>query len=113
MAMTGSGAASAVEAGYEPVPGWACLPEGWSFVEVVGMATDSRDRLFAFNRGEHPVVVFDAEGRFLDSWGEGQFERPHGITMGPDDTLYLTDDRDHTVRHYTPEGRLLRTLGTS
>lgn len=112
--MTPTGTApSARAAGYEPLPGWSSLPEGWSFVEVVGMGADSRGRLFVFNRGEHPMVVLDADGRFLNAWGEGQFVRPHGIFIGPDDTLYLTDDRDHTIRQYTPDGRLLRTLGTS
>lgn len=27
---------------YRPVPGWGQLPEGWDFVDVVGVATDSR-----------------------------------------------------------------------
>jgi streptogramin lyase len=41
------------------------------------------------------------------------FTRPHGILIGPDDAVYCTDDLDHTVRKFTPEGRLLLTLGTS
>ncbi|MGH7304440.1 MAG: peptidyl-alpha-hydroxyglycine alpha-amidating lyase family protein, partial [Candidatus Rokuibacteriota bacterium] len=35
----------------------------------------------------------------------------HGITIGPDGTLWLTDDLHHTVRQFTPEGKLLLTLG--
>ena len=38
------------------------------------------------------MVVFDREGRFLGSWGEGTFTRPHGVTITPDDTVYCTDD---------------------
>jgi DNA-binding beta-propeller fold protein YncE len=98
---------------FEVREGWGELPPGWRFVEVAGVAADSRDRVFAFNRGEHPVIIFDREGRFLDSWGEGLFSRPHGITIGPDDAVYCTDDLDHTVRKFTPEGRLVLTLGTS
>ncbi len=97
---------------YEPQPGWGRLPDGWSYVEVAGVATDSRDRVHVFNRGEHPVIVFDRDGTFLTSWGEGHIVRAHGITVGPDDTVYLTDDLDHTVRKFTPEGKLLLTLGT-
>jgi hypothetical protein len=70
--------------------GWGTLPGGWRLVEVAGVATDSRDRVFVFNRGEHPIVVFDPEGRFLDSWGEGRFVRPHGITIGPEDVVHCT-----------------------
>src|SRR3982751_2685495 len=97
---------------FEVCTGWGDLPEGWRFVEVAGVATDSRDRVFVFNRGEHPVIVFDREGRFLGSWGEGRFTRPHGITIGPDDAVYCTDDLQHTVRKLTPDGQQLWMLGT-
>jgi DNA-binding beta-propeller fold protein YncE len=92
---------------------WARWPAGWLVREVVGVATDSQDRVFVFYRGEHPVTVFDSEGTFLFAWGEGIFNRPHGITIGPDDSVYCADDFDHTVRKFTPEGKLLLTLGTS
>jgi hypothetical protein len=59
-------------------------------------------------------MVYERDGRFLGSWGEGLFTmRAHGITVGPDDTVYCTDDGDHTVRRFTPDGQLLMTLGTS
>jgi hypothetical protein len=45
-----------------------------------------------FNRGEHPMMVFDREGNFLRSWGEGQYPRAHGLHMAPDDMMFLTDD---------------------
>ena len=98
---------------YEVVPGWEQLPDGWSFLEVAGVATDSQRRVYVFTRGDHPLIVFDESGKFLHSWGEGKFTRAHGIWIGPDDLLYLTDDLDHTVRKYTLAGELLMTLGTS
>ena len=98
---------------FEPIPGWGTLPDGWRFVEVAGVAVDSKDRVYCFSRGEHPVVVFDRDGNFLSSWGEGIIKRAHGIHVGPDDSVYLTDDLDHTVRKFTPDGRLLLTLGVS
>lgn len=98
---------------YQALAAWQQLPPGWTFVEVAGVATDSRDRVYVFNRGEHPVMVFDRDGRFLASWGEGIFARPHGIFIGPDDSVYCTDDLEHTVRKFTAEGNLLMALGTS
>ena len=92
---------------------WAQLPEGWSFTEVVGVATDSRDRVFVFSRSEHPVTIFGRDGQFVDSWGEGEFVRPHGLHIGPDDSVYCCDDQDHTVRKYTADGKLLLKLGVS
>jgi DNA-binding beta-propeller fold protein YncE len=96
---------------YSPDPGWAKLPRGWSFVEVAGVATDSNNLVYVFNRGEHPLIIFAQDGRFIYSWGEGQFVRAHGIHIGPDDTIYLTDDLDYTVRKFDKSGELLMTLG--
>jgi DNA-binding beta-propeller fold protein YncE len=59
------------------------------------------------------VAVFTPEGKPLFAWGTGLFTRPHGIWIGPNDALYLTDDLDHTVHKFTPEGERLWTLGTS
>src|SRR4051794_18973032 len=52
---------------------WAKLPAGWTFPEAAAVACDSRDRVFVFARGPHPVLVFDPDGTFLTSWGEGLF----------------------------------------
>lgn len=103
----------AAELHYRADEHWAQLPAGWSWREATAVAVDSQDRVLVFNRGEHPVLVFDRDGTFLTSWGEGLFTRPHGITIGPDDSVYCTDDLDHTVRKFTPDGRLLWTLGRS
>ena len=61
---------------------WAKLPDGWSFKEVGGVGVDTRDNVYVFNRGDHPMIVFDRNGNFLRSWGEGQYpsknpEPPH------------------------------------
>ncbi|MGE5193144.1 MAG: peptidyl-alpha-hydroxyglycine alpha-amidating lyase family protein [Deltaproteobacteria bacterium] len=97
---------------YQPIPDWAKLPAGWSFVEVVGISVDSRDRAFVFCRGEHPVVIFEPDGTFAGAWGEGLFKRPHGITIGPGDVVWCTDDMGHTVRKFSADGKLLLTLGS-
>lgn len=89
---------------FEVCEGWGVLPEGMHFVEVAAVATDSRDRVFVFNRGAHPIVIFNRDGRYLDCWGEGLFGRAHGLTIGPDDSVYCTDDVDHTVRNSLPRG---------
>jgi DNA-binding beta-propeller fold protein YncE len=97
---------------YRAVEGWGRLPDGWSYVEATSVGVDAKDNVYVFNRGEHPVIIFDRDGNFLRSWGEGVFRRPHGITIGPDGTLWLTDDLHQTIRQFTPEGKLLLTLGT-
>ena len=96
---------------YEVEEGWGQLPPGWSFREVAAVGVDKNDNVYCFSRGQHPIIVFDRDGNFLRSWGAGTFKRAHGITMGPDDTIYLTDDGDHTVRQCTLDGKVLLTLG--
>ncbi|HJZ15742.1 MAG TPA: hypothetical protein VJ251_09860 [Stellaceae bacterium] len=90
---------------------WAKLPAGWSFKEVGGVGVDRNDNVYVFNRGEHPMMVFDREGNFLRSWGEGQYPRAHGVHMAPDDTMFLTDDGGHFVRKVTLDGKVLLELG--
>jgi DNA-binding beta-propeller fold protein YncE len=96
---------------YEVVEGWGKLPDGWTFKEVAAVAIDSKDHVYCFTRGDHPIIVFDREGRYLHSWGEGVFAHAHGAAMGPDDTIFLTDDGDHTVRKCSLNGEVLMTLG--
>ena len=96
---------------YEIVEHWAKLPPGWRFKEIGAVGVDRHDNVYVFNRGEHPMIVFDRDGTFLKSWGEGMFPRAHGLDMGPDDTIWLTDDGDHTVKQCTLDGKLLLTIG--
>jgi hypothetical protein len=98
---------------YEPMADWAKLPSGRGWREVAAVATDSKDRVFVFSRGESVVTIFSPDGECLGSWGENLFARPHGITIGADDSVYCTDDLDHTVRRFSPDGTLLSTLGVS
>jgi len=96
---------------YELVDGWARCPEGWSFIDVCGLSIDSQDRVYILSRSAHPVMVFDREGNLLTSWGEEFFKRAHGSYSGPDGSVYCTDDVNHTVSKFTPEGKLLQVLG--
>jgi len=96
---------------FEVHENWAKVPEEITLGDCAAVGVDRQNRVYAFNRGEHPVAVFDAEGNLLRTWGEGVFRRPHGVHMGPDDTIWLTDDGDHTVRKCTLDGKVLMTLG--
>ena len=96
---------------YRVVENFAKLPDGWSLTDVASVAVDSKDRLYVFNRGAHPMVVLDRDGNFLRSWGEGLFNRAHGLHIDADDNLYCTDDGDHTVRKCSTDGKVLMTIG--
>jgi DNA-binding beta-propeller fold protein YncE len=96
---------------YEVIENWGKLPDGWRYGEVAAVGVDSKDNVYVFARSEHPMMVFDSDGNFLRSWGEGLFKRPHGVHLAPDDTIYCTDDGDHTVRRLTLDGKLLLEIG--
>ena len=91
---------------------WAKFPCAGVEGEAVGVACDSKDRVYVFLRGPRPVQVFERDGTPVASWGEGVFVRPHGIFIGPDDTVYCTDDFGHAVTVFSPDGKLRLTLGT-
>src|SRR6266566_831170 len=96
---------------YRVMENWAKLPDGWNLTDVASVAVDSKDRVYVFNRGAHPMVVLDRLGNFITSWGEGLFNRAHGLHIDADDNLYCTDDGDHTVRKCSADGRVLLTIG--
>ena len=51
-------------------------------MKPAAVSVDSQDRVYCFNRNaEHPVVVFDRDGKFLSSWGAGLFKFPHAIRI--------------------------------
>ena len=95
---------------YEVVENWAKLPEGETFAMVSAMAADSQDRVFAFQRKDPPILIFDPDGNLLDSWGNGAFSFAHGIYI-EDDTVYLTDRDNSVCLVYTIDGKPIQMLG--
>ena len=98
---------------YRVVEGWGALPPGFTYRDGAAVCVDSKDNVYVFNRGDHPVIVFDRDGQFLRSWGEDiGFVNAHGAAVGPDDMLYLTDDFGAAVSKCTPQGKVVMTIGT-
>jgi len=86
-----------------------------SEVEVGAMsavAIDSADRIYVLHRGEPPLVLFDASGNFIRAWGTGLFKVPHGLRVDREGNIWTTDNGNHVLRKFNPDGRLLATLGT-
>ena len=118
------------ESPYRLVDGWAQLPNGvdaWG--QTIGLDMDGDGNLWVFHRcfstscnegreNVTPVLKYDPSGRLLESWGEGMFIWPHGFFLDADGNVWTTDARGedgkgHQVFKFTPDGRLLMTLGTA
>ena len=97
---------------YEMHTDWAKVPEGWS-MPAAAVYGDSRDRVYCFNRDpDHPVMIFDREGNYINSWGAGLFLFPHAIIIDPQDNVWLVERNGGQIMKFTSDGELLMTIGT-
>ena len=99
---------------YEALERWGDLPDGVRLVECPGVAVGAEDRVYVLTRNpDHPVMVFEPDGRFVRSFGQGVFsDRTHGVLIGPDHSVYCADDGTHTITKFSSQGELLMTIGT-
>jgi DNA-binding beta-propeller fold protein YncE len=98
---------------YQVLPDWEQLPAGFTHRDCVGVDVDSQDNVYLLTREQPRVVVYNREGAFLRSWGEDLFtERTHGLTVGPDDSVYCVDEGSHCIYRFIPTGELRATIGT-
>jgi sugar lactone lactonase YvrE len=67
-----------------------------------------------------PILEFDAGGNLIRSFGAGLFAVPHGLFVDRDGNVWVTDasdgtdvahSRGHQVFKFSPDGKLLLTLG--
>ena len=95
---------------YEVLDNWAKLPEGWTIGQAEP-ACDSQDRVYIFNRSDHPLMVFDREGNFLREWGKEYLTDAHGIYISGEDLIYLPVRESHAIVKCTLDGKPLLTMG--
>jgi DNA-binding beta-propeller fold protein YncE len=124
---------------YRAVHGWAKLPAGRTMGAVGGVTIDPDGRhIWAIVRCDatdparfgdecldsdlDSILKFDPEGNVVESFGGGMFIWPHGIDVDPDGNVWVTDavavdrtpkgTRGHQVVKFSPQGKVLMTLGT-
>jgi streptogramin lyase len=84
----------------------------WSFGLASDGAVNSKDEVYIYSRGDHPLTIWDTDGNFISSWGERTFSaNPHGIYIAPNDNVWLVDRDYHIATEYTPGGDEIRHLG--
>ena len=102
----------APDLGYRAVPHGLQIPDGLEMGAPSSVVWTARNHLVVLNRGPHPLMEFDADGRFVRSWGEGQYVRAHGMRLDPEGNIWTTDVNGHTVTKMNLDGEVLLTIGT-
>lgn len=111
---------------YTTMANWAKLPAGrsWGSTSAVDIDKDGTSIWVAERCGANscegsnldPILKFDASGRLVTSFGAGMFLFPHGICVDQDGNVWITDGhakdgKGFTVVKFSPEGKVLMTLG--
>ena len=89
------------------MPDFFQLPAGENFVEVAGVTVNSKGHIFVFHRGKHPLMEFDASGKFIRSIADDVFVTAHMVRVDAEDNIWTTDVGAHVVLKLSPEGRVL------
>lgn len=98
---------------YELVKDWGKCPAGIQFGYTHGVCEDSQGRIYIHNQSKDAMVVFDADGKFIKSWGEAFKDGAHGLQLskeGNEEFLYLADYARHIVVKTTLDGEEIWTL---
>ena len=92
---------------------WAKLPEGVTFGYTHGVCEDSQGRIYIHSTSKDAIIRFDAEGNYIDSWGEAFAGGAHGLQYSREkdgEFLYLADTARKIVVKTTLDGEELWTL---
>src|ERR1043165_9062667 len=88
---------------------WARLPAGDSWGFISDLIVDATGRVHVAQRGtDRPVVVFERDGAYAGSWGEGAIAEPHYITHCADGSVLVADRDAHQVLRFDATGKLLQ-----
>jgi sugar lactone lactonase YvrE len=110
---------------YSTIEQWGKLPAGrtWGSTSAVDVAPDGHvwvaERCGANTCAGSdltPVLEFDADGKLLKSFGAGLMIFPHGFHVDRAGNVWVTDaqgkdGKGHQVFKFSPQGKLLMTLG--
>jgi DNA-binding beta-propeller fold protein YncE len=96
---------------YVAVPDSFSLPAGMTLGSTSGVAINSKGHIVVLHRGPDPMMEFDPGGKFVRAFGNGFFDRPHGLRIDAQDNIWATDVATHVVYKFSPEGRILLVLG--
>jgi hypothetical protein len=105
---------------YECIHDWGELPSNIKYGNTHGVCEDSQGHIYvhhtvnAASESSDTMVVFDAKGKFVKSWGKDFKGGAHGLHIrkeGSTEYLYLCDTKRGLVVKTTLNGEEVFTLG--
>src|SRR5438093_9476798 len=99
---------------YDSVPNFLKLPQNLYLGEGIGVARNSKGHVFVYTRsGETRLFEFDQNGNYVREIGQGLygFEMAHGVRVDSQDNIWAVDEGTNMVIKFSPEGRVLMTMG--
>ncbi|KNZ69206.1 NHL repeat containing protein [Thermincola ferriacetica] len=90
-------------------------PYGGTATDIFPLALDVKDgKVYIANPFQ--VVIFTTRGKFVKDFGmpgkeEGQFDRPNGIAVGDDGTIYVSDSNNLRVQALDQNGKVKWVYG--
>jgi len=97
---------------YRVQPSWACWPGGHPLATLSQVAVDSHGRVYALLRSDPPIVVFEPDGRYVMTIGDGLILDSHGISVDPQDRIWVVDRDAHQLVAFDREGHVITRLGS-
>ncbi|MEO7145179.1 MAG: peptidyl-alpha-hydroxyglycine alpha-amidating lyase family protein [Bryobacteraceae bacterium] len=99
---------------YDSVPNFLKFPANIYMGEGIGVATDSKGRVFVYTRSQRTQLFeFDRNGNFLREIGEGLygFVFAHAVRVDRHDNIWAVDEGSNMVIKFSPDGRVAMVLG--
>jgi streptogramin lyase len=98
---------------YKVDANWAQLPQGTTWNgNTTWIAADGKGNVVVLVRTAPYFRLFTRDGKFVKAFGDdGLFQSAHSVTIDSQGFLWVTDSAAHVVHKFSPDGRLLMTLG--
>jgi peptidylamidoglycolate lyase len=109
----GLGVSAQSNGNYKVDTNWARLPPGTTWNGNTSWITaDGKGQVVVLVRTAPYFRVLTRDGAWVKAFGDdGLFQSAHSVTIDPQGILWVTDSAAHVVHKFSPEGRLLMTLG--